>query len=162
MYMNVDGHPGRSAPRRGSGRPHWWRSRPGPPRRPPAAQGAAGAGLSCLLARASGRTPGPGLRVCVGRSLRRPAGPAGSCLPGTAGAGLGAHALVARSRHDSLHSAQISPYLRSLAAVVLARVGDPAPTVPGSRDPVATPMAGEGVIAVNGRLLADVMSYPAK
>jgi len=43
-----------------------------------------------------------------------------SCLRGTAGAGLGAHACVAGSRHDSRHSARISPYLRRLAAVVVA------------------------------------------
>jgi hypothetical protein len=38
----------------------------------------------------------------------------------------------------------------------------PRPVRLGRRDLVVTPMAGERVIAVNGRLLVDVMSYPAK
>ena len=67
-----------------------------------------------------GRTPGLWAPVCVDCSLRLLPCPAGSCLPGTAGAGRGAHALVARSRHEPVHSAQISPHLRSLADVVLA------------------------------------------
>lgn len=38
----------------------------------------------------------------------------------------------------------------------------PRPVRLGRRDLVVTPTAGERVIAVNGRLLVDVMSYPAK
>jgi len=123
MYMNVNGilaaqRPARVRP---ASLVALW-ARP-PAARLPAGPGGAGAGLSCLLARASrvsrAAPSGPWAPVRVDCSLWLLPCPAGSCLAGTAGAGRGARALVSGSRHDSRRSARISPHLRSLAAVVL-------------------------------------------
>ena len=116
MYMNVIGI--LAVQRRGAGLPALgvgFGARPRGGRA--AAPGAAGAGLSCWLARAfpdSWPAGAPGPRGPLSAARAR------SCLRGTAGAGLGAHACVAGSRHDSRHSARISPHLRRLAVVVVA------------------------------------------
>ena len=120
MYMNVNAILAAQRPGAGLAGP------PGGPPGPAPAASAGRAGCGCRGSQSlagkgfQAARPGPGLRVRVGRPLRLRACPAGSCLTGTAGAGLGAHALVARSRHESVHSAQISPHLRSLADVVSA------------------------------------------
>jgi len=115
-------------------------------------------GLSCLLARASPDSWPAGLRGRAGRSLRlarvhvcaAPLGRAWERTPALPDPGM------IRGIVPGFHRIYVGWPPWSW------RCRRPGSVVPGSRDPAATPVAGERVIAADGRLLVDIVSYPAK